>query len=115
MIRIAIPIFHKRVSPVLDNCTRLMIIDFDQGCEINRQEICLENFSLAERFSLMKKMNVNVIICCAISEVADHMIKGTKIQLICGIVGDVNQVLSAYLSNRLNESSFHMPGYNNTQ
>ena len=92
-----------------------MIIDFDQGSEIDRQEICLENFSLDERVNLMKKMTVNVIICCAISEVADHMIKGTKIQLICGIVGDVNQVLSAYLSNRLNESSFHMPGYNNTQ
>ena len=115
MIRIAIPIFHKRVSPVLDNCTRLMIIDFDQGSEINRQEIPLENFSIDERFNLIKKMNVNVIICCAISEAVDHMIKGTDIQLICGIVGDVNQVLSAYLSNRLNESSFHMPGYNNTQ
>ena len=115
MIRIAIPIFHKRVSPVLDNCTRLMIIDFDQGSEIDRQEICLENFSLAERVNLIKKMTVNVIICCAISEVADHMIKGTEIQLICGIAGDVNQVLSAYLSNRLDEPSFHMPGYDNTQ
>jgi len=92
-----------------------MIIDFDQGSEISRQEICLENFSLAERFNLIKKMNVHVIICCAISEVMDHMIQGTKIQLICGIAGDLNQVLSAYFSNRLNESSFHMPGYDNTQ
>jgi predicted Fe-Mo cluster-binding NifX family protein len=92
-----------------------MIIDFDQGSEIDRQEICLENFSLAERFNMIKKMNVNVIICCAISEVMDHMIQGAEIQLICGIVGDVNQVLSAYLSNRLNAPSFHMPGYNNNQ
>lgn len=110
MIRIAIPVFHKRVSPVLDNCTRLLIIDFDQDSEISRQEISLEKFSLVERFNLIKKMNVNVIICCAISEVMDHMIHGTDIQLICSIVGDVNQVLGAYLSNQLDDASFTMPG-----
>ena len=110
MIRIAIPVFHKRVSPVLDNCTRLLIIDFDQGSEISRQEISLVKFSLVERFNLIKKMNVNVIICCAISEVMDYMIHGTDIQLICGIVGDVNQVLAAHLSNQLDDASFNMPG-----
>jgi predicted Fe-Mo cluster-binding NifX family protein len=110
MIRIAIPIFHKRVSPVLDTCTRLLIIDIDQEIEINRQEISLEKFSLIERFNLTKKMNVNVIICCAISEMMDHMIHGTDIQLICGIVGDVQQVLAAYLSNQLDDASFHIPG-----
>ena len=110
MIRIAIPIFHKRVSPVLDTCTRLLIIDIDQEIEINRQEISLEKFSLIERFNLTKKMNVNVIICCAISEMMDHMIHGTDIQLICGIVGDVQQVLAAYLSTQLDDASFHIPG-----
>ncbi len=115
MIRIAIPIFHKRVSPVLDHCTRLLIIDVDQGSEIKRQEISLEEFSLAERFNLIKKMNVHVIICCAISEVMDHMMQGTRIRVICGIVGDVNEVLAAYLSNHLDDTSFHMPGYHKPQ
>jgi len=112
MIRIAVPIFHKRVSPVLDNCTRLLVVDIDQGIETNRQELSLEKFSFVERFDLIKKMSVDVIICCAISEVMAHMIQGTDIQLIYGIVGDVNQVLAAYLSNQLDDASFHMPGYN---
>jgi predicted Fe-Mo cluster-binding NifX family protein len=114
MIRIALPVFHKRVSPVLDNCTRLLVIDFAQGSEISKQDITLEKFSLVERFNLIKKMNINVIICCAISEVMDHMIKGTDIQLICGIAGDVNQVIAAYLSNHLDDAAFHMPGYSET-
>lgn len=115
MIRIAIPVFHKRVSPVLDNCTRLLIIDYAKGREIHKQDITLEKFSLVERFNLIKKMNVNVIICCAISEVLDHMIQRTDIQLICGIAGEVDQVLAAYLSNHLDDAAFHMPGYNETQ
>jgi len=114
MIRIAIPIFHKRVSPIIDNCTRLLILDLDQGSEISRQEISVENFSIAERVNLKKKMNVNMIICCAVSEVMAHMIQGAGIQLICGIVGDVDKVLDAYFSNHLDDDSFHMPGYDKT-
>lgn len=115
MIRIAIPIFHKRVSPIIDNCTRLLIIDFDQDTEVNRQEIPLEKFSTVERVDLVKKMGVHVIICCAISEEMAHMIQSLDIQLIYGIVGDVSKVLDAYLSNQLDDDSFHMPGYSKTQ
>ncbi len=111
MIRIAMPVFHKRVSPVFDNCTRLLIIDFNKKREVSRQEVSVEEFTIAERFNLIKKMNINVIICCAISETMDQMIRTSDIQLTCGIVGNVNRVLTAYLSNRLNEASFHMPGY----
>lgn len=112
MIRIAVPIFHKRVSPILDNCTRLLILDLAEGREINRQEILLEKFSIVERFSLIQKMSVNVVICCAVSEEMDRMIQGTDIRLICGIVGDVDKVLDAYQSDGLNDAAFHMPGFN---
>jgi len=30
MVRIAIPIFHKRISPVLDACIRLSVIDVEK-------------------------------------------------------------------------------------
>lgn len=115
MVRIAIPIFHARVSPILDNCTRLLILDLDEGREIKRQKISLEKFSVIERFHLIKKMNIAVIICCAVSEEMDHMIQGSGIQLICGIVGDVNKVLDAYIGNQLDDAAFHMPGYYETE
>ena len=56
-------------------------------------------------------MGVNVIICCAVGEVMAHMIQGLDIELVYGIVGDVNKVLEAYFSNRLDDDAFHMPGY----
>ena len=111
MIRIAIPVFKKRVSPIFDTCTRLAIIDFDDHKEVSRQEVSLENFSTVERFNLLKKMDVHVLICCAISEEMDHMINGLGLQLISGIVGNVNKVLNAYFNNYLDDPSFHMPGY----
>ncbi|MBC2713296.1 MAG: hypothetical protein HGJ94_20555 [Desulfosarcina sp.] len=111
MVRIAIPIYNNRVSPVLDSCTRLLIIDVERNTEVGRRELFLENFPLHERFDQMKKAAIDVVICCAISDVLDGMLQATDIQLLCGIVGDVDQVLEAFFCNKLDDSYFRMPGY----
>jgi len=111
MVRIAIPIFHKRVSPVLDACIRLSVIDIEKKTVIERQEVFLDNLSLSERVNLIKKLNIDVIICCAVSEVLNHMLTSTDIRIICGIMGDVDQILDAFLYDQLDNPDFHMPGY----
>ena len=111
MIRVAIPIFHNRVSPVLDTCTRLLIIDFDGKVEIERREVSFDLYSQSERFEILKKLNPDAIICCGISEVFDKMLQSAGIRLICGIAGDVEEVAEAFLWNRIDGSRFRMPGY----
>ena len=111
MIRIAIPIFHNRVSPVLDTCTRLLIVDFEGKSGVERREISLDGCSQFERFEIVKNLNPDAIICCGISEVFDKMLQSAGIRLISGIAGDVEQVAEAFLSNRIDDPSFRMPGY----
>ena len=111
MIRIAIPIFHHRVSPLLDTCTRLLIIDYEGQTEVDRREVAFDMYSTSQRFEIVKKLNPDAIICCGISEVFDRMIQTAGIRLICGIVGDVQQVAEAFIFNRLEAPCFQMPGF----
>jgi predicted Fe-Mo cluster-binding NifX family protein len=111
MIRIAIPIFHNRVSPVLDTCTRLLILDLDGRVEADRREVSLDIYTQSERFAFVRKLSPDVIICCGISEVFDKMLQSVGIRLICGIVGDVEQVVAAFACNRIDDPCFRIPGY----
>ena len=111
MVRIAIPIFQKRIAPVLDNCSRLTVIETIRAREVERRELFLDEFSLVDRFRLIHKAGIDVIICSGVSEVLHRMLESTEIKLICGIIGDVDRVLKAFLNNGLDHSSFHMPGY----
>lgn len=111
MIRIAIPIFHNRVSPLLDTCTRLLIIDFEGKVEAQRREVPLDIYSQSERFTLVKTLNPDAVICCGISEIFDKMLRSAGIRLICGIVGDVEQVAEAFVCDRIDDPCFRMPGY----
>ncbi len=111
MVRVAIPIFRSRVSPVFDLCTRLLVIDFEQNREIRRMEICLDWLSLTERVAILQKLCVQTVICGGISEVFHNMLKNADILLIYGIAEEVDQVVDAYKSGQLHNPRFYMPGY----
>lgn len=111
MIRIAIPIFHNRVSPVLDTCIRLLIVDFEEHSEVNRREVAIDIYSPSARFEIMKKLNLDTIICSGISEAFDRMLQSAGIKIICGIAGEVEKIIEAFRCDRIECSSFRMPGY----
>ena len=96
---------------MLDTCTRLLIIDSEGTVDVEKREIPFDVYSQSERFEIVKHLNPDAIICCGISEVFDKMIQSAGIKLISGIAGDVEEVAEAFLSNRIDDPCFRMPGY----
>ena len=111
MVRIAIPIFKARVSPVFDTCTRILLIDFENNRQIAQKELDIDNFSLQERLQILEKNDVAVIICGGISNVFHAILSNSNILLISGISGNVEEVIKAHFDGRLDDPCFFMPGY----
>ena len=111
MVRIAIPIFKARVSPVFDTCTRILLIDFENNRQIAQKELDIDNFSLQERLQILEKNDVAVIICGGISNFFHAMLSNSNIRLISGISGNVEEVIKAHFDGRLDDPCFFMPGY----
>jgi hypothetical protein len=110
MERIGIPVFESRISPVLDSCNLMLMIDIDQGHEIRRREISLERIDVAERIDLFVRWGIRKIICAGVSELMCRYIASKDITLISGIAGELEKILDAYLCNRLDDTCFVMPG-----
>ena len=110
MKRIAIPIFKSRISPVFDTCTRLLVVDFDQGNEVHRQEIYLNKLSLHERQRILGSLNVHVFICGGITETFQKMINTPDNRFITGKTGGVEEVLAAFFAGKIDNKKFQMPG-----
>jgi predicted Fe-Mo cluster-binding NifX family protein len=111
MYRIAIPIFKSRVSPVFDTCTRLSLIEFEDDRVITKKEFDLDNFSLQERLRVLEKNDVAIIICGGISDVFHATLSHSNIHLITGICGNVDEIIKAYIDDRLDDPCFFMPGH----
>lgn len=105
------PIFHSRIAPVLDSCTKALLISVRRGHETERSELTLRDFSSSERLALIKRAGVTDLICGGISGVLHNMLETSGVHVIPGIAGEVEEVLSAFMANRLSEPKFRMPGH----
>jgi predicted Fe-Mo cluster-binding NifX family protein len=113
MERVAIPVFESRVSPVLDSCQRIVVVDFENGREIRRQELSLEKMSVHERIEVMVRWGIRKIICAGVSDVMCRFLAGKNIALVSGIAGEIEKIINAYICNRLDDACFIMPGKRN--
>jgi predicted Fe-Mo cluster-binding NifX family protein len=80
------------------------------GGEAARREISLSHLSASERVAALQREDVATLICGGISEALRRMLESSGVHVITGIVGDVEDVLEAFVSNRLDAPEFSMPG-----
>lgn len=109
-MRLAIPIFKSRISPVFDFSTKVLIIHMEQGRELDRSEIDLAGLPPQARVERLKNAGVNSLLCASISLPLHRMLIVAGLDVIPGVVGAVDEVLKAYLRGNLKERRFMMPG-----
>jgi predicted Fe-Mo cluster-binding NifX family protein len=109
-MRIAVPIWNGFVSSVFDFAHQLLVVDVEGQQETNRSQIQLEQQAAPQRVNQLVGFEVDVIICGAISRPLAAMLTASNINIIPFVSGPVDQVLEAYLDNRLAEPQFLQPG-----
>jgi len=109
-MRIAIPIWEDKVSPVFDTASRLLIVEIENRKEASRFVTYLDQQDLPQKCSRIRGMEVDFLICGAISRSFSSMLKASGINIIPWISGHTEDVLEAYLQGTLSHPNFLMPG-----
>jgi len=111
-MKIAIPVWENKVSPVLDTASRLMVVELKEGGPQSRLEIYLDERDLSRRCMRIQDLCVDTLICGAVTRHFSELLKASGIKLIQGISGQPEAVLNAYLDGTLAHSKYLMPGSN---
>jgi len=109
-MRVAIPVWNDRVAPVLDESARLLVLDIEDGQERGRLEHELSAAYPAQRARQLAGLGIHVLICGGISRPLASVLESYGISLFPWTAGPIPEVLAAYLSGRLLEPSWRMPG-----
>jgi predicted Fe-Mo cluster-binding NifX family protein len=107
---VALSAWKDQVSTTCDFAERLVVAEIEQGRELSRQEIMLHEESAARRARRIEQLNVEVLICGAISKPLAEALTLKGIELIPYISGPVDDVLGAYLCGQLTRPRFLQPG-----
>ena len=109
-MKIAVPIWEDRISPVFDTAARLLIVEIDSGIEVSRSIVSIDEPFLPRRAARLVEIGVDTLICGAVSRPLYALIMAERVQLIPFLSGNVEEVLQAFLSGDFTETRFSMPG-----
>jgi predicted Fe-Mo cluster-binding NifX family protein len=109
-MKIAIPTWNGRVSPVFDTASRLLVVEAGNDAEYSRFETDISEHFLPSKVMRLTGLGIETLICGAISRPLASMVTTAGIGLIPWISGKVEDVLGAFLSGTLFDLRFTMPG-----
>ncbi|MBN1546346.1 MAG: NifB/NifX family molybdenum-iron cluster-binding protein [Syntrophaceae bacterium] len=110
MMKLAIPTWDGKISPVFDVARNLLVVNIKGSFEVARQIEAIPEMEVAHRARRIARFGVDVLICGAISRPLERMLVSEGIQVIPQTCGPVEDVLLAFLSGQLTGQAFLMPG-----
>jgi len=110
LMRIALPIWDERISPVFDVAAQVLLVDVDRQAVTGRREHRLAETDPMARVETLISWGVDVLICGAISRAIEQLLRARQVEVICRICGSAEEVLEAYLAGDLEAPRFRLPG-----
>ena len=109
-MKVAIPHWQGRVSPVFDVAGSLLMVDIENGREVRRADEALVQGNALARAQHVSQCGVDVLICGGISRPLEMALTSAGVRVIAQTCGPVEDVLGAFVSGRLTDTAFLMPG-----
>lgn len=110
VMKIAIPHWRDRISPVFDVARNVLIVEVDHGAELQRQDTAFDVEDPQKRAAQLVWAGVDVLICGAISRPLETAVSSAGIEVIPQRCGNVEEVLAAFSKGQLRQDAFLMPG-----
>ena len=109
-MRITIPNWQGRISPVFDVARNLLVVDVEDGRESRRTEYGADPVDPLARARQVAELGTDVVICGAVSWPLEMALTSAGVRVIGQTCGPVEEVLKAFLNGQLRETAFLMPG-----
>ena len=110
-MRIALPVNDSHLSAVLDFSKKLLVVDIEDKRITGKLDVDVNTSFPPSYAATLRNLNVNTVICGAVSDSFSAAIYHSNIELIAGISGRAKQVITAYLNGNLLDPQFALPGF----
>ncbi|MFO7707421.1 MAG: NifB/NifX family molybdenum-iron cluster-binding protein [Desulfobacterales bacterium] len=114
-MKIAIPHWQGRVSPVFDASDAIVVIDIERGRERRRDNFRLASLDPVRRAQEVARLGAEVVLCGAVSRTLENALIGAGVRVKGFVCGDLEALVEAFLAGTLSDACFQMPGAQRAQ
>lgn len=108
-MKTALSVSGNRLAPLFDVAKGLLVIDWQPGTVLTRQEWLGEGSPLSILTDL-KSMGVEQLVCGAISRPVQQLARFLKIECRGFLTGELPDIVAALVAGELDDEKWAMPG-----
>lgn len=109
-MKAAFSFWNERIAPVFDVARQILLVEVESGRIVRETEEKIPADNPGEKAGKLAGLGVNVLVCGAVSRFMHEFITAYGIKVIPFISGDLREVMGAWEGNKLEESTYAMPG-----
>ncbi len=109
-MKIAIPIWNDRVSPVMDSAGRLMVVEINNGAVDSKVLIDIPQLHPVQKVRFIVNQGIDRLICGAISHRLQMMLTASGLTIMPWVKGQVEDIIAAFINGNLQNQDFYLPG-----
>ena len=109
-MRLAVPSFQNRVSPVFDTCQQVLVFEADGDGRMKAVPVDLSRVGSLKRAERLRELDVDVLLCGGITQDQAQRIQAAGIRIVPWLAGDVAEIVEAFRSGQLEQPRFAMRG-----
>jgi len=109
-MRVAIPLFHSRVSPHFGYAQEILVATKAEEGDWVREKIACGHMSPMQKMSLLSHLGINTLICGGIHGNLLRYLECQGIQVVAGVMGEAEEALKLFAGGRLNPGAV-VPGH----
>jgi predicted Fe-Mo cluster-binding NifX family protein len=109
-MKVALTAWEDRISPVFDSAKTLLIAEIENAEIVARRYAPINPESIFGLGKMLRDLEIDILICGAISRTPSDIIEAGGITLISFIGGDVEEVLECFAKGERIVPAFLMPG-----
>ncbi len=109
-MKVAIPAFQGRVSPVFDTCQELLIFEEDAEGRLADRMVDFSGVPEFMRAARLRELGVDVLLCGGITHFQARRVQTYGVRLVPWVAGSVQEVMAAYRAGALSDPRYAMPG-----
>ncbi len=108
-MNVAITVWGNRISPVFDSAQTLLVAKIREDQVVDRKIQPFQATKFASCLSLLRELEIRVLICGALCEGPVRMLEAHDIEVIPFVTGEAEEILECYVQGK-DLAEFAMPG-----
>ncbi|WP_245589033.1 NifB/NifX family molybdenum-iron cluster-binding protein [Desulfatirhabdium butyrativorans] len=110
VMKAAFSVWNNRIAPVFDVARKVLLVDMENRSAVNCCEACLLCDTDEGKAKRLCELDVDVLICGAVSRYLETTLVNAGIQVIGFVAGDALEIIDSWLCGDFQRKDYAMPG-----